>query len=682
MTMLIGKRINGRYKIVQMIGGGGMANVYLAQDMILEREVAIKILRMDFSNDDEFIKRFNREAQSATSLAHPNIVSIYDVGEEEDIYYIVMEYVKGLTLKQYIQQNNQIPIEKTLHIMAQITSAISHAHQHGIIHRDIKPQNVLIDDANHVKITDFGIATALSATSITQTNAVLGSVHYLSPEQARGGMANKKSDIYSLGIVMFELLTGRLPFSGESAISIALKHLQSSTPSPRRWNPTIPQSVENIVLKATAKDSFHRYENVDEMKEDIVTALSPNRKEEKPFIIPEDMDATKAIPIITQDTYTPEQDDTIILNDNTQEYNDHLESNSDKEQKVKVKKIKKTKVETKTKKVKNTEKKPKGKLMKILLAILVTLAILAVLVITVLPKLLEPSDIEVPNVEGEEVNNAIALLDEKRFEIGKTIEMENDEIEEGKVIGTDPKAGKMVKEGTEIDIYVSSGMKKIELTDFTDRSYEDMKDTIDSLLFEDVDITNVFDDEIESGVIIDQSPTAGSEVVPSKTVLKLTISKGKNLITLKNLYGFNKRGLEDYAQETGLNINTSKESYSDTVEKGLVMSQNPKAGNKVAKGSTVTVIISKGKEEIPPKEVVRELTIPYEPEEPGEQQEIKIYIEDMNRSMTEPAEEFFITGTTKKKLVFTIAPGKIAGYKVMRNNSVIMDETIQFPTGD
>lgn len=258
-----------------------MANVYLAHDMILDRDVAVKVLRMDFAEDEEFIRRFHREAQSATSLAHPNIVNIYDVGEEDSIYYIVMEYVDGQTLKQYIQQNSPIRIDDALEILKQLTSAISHAHQNHIIHRDIKPHNILIDRHGNVKITDFGIAMALSATSITQTNSVLGSVHYLSPEQARGGMANRKSDIYSLGIVMFELLTGRLPFSGESAVSIALKHLQSETPSLKRWNPSIPQSVENIVLKATAKDPFHRYDTVEEMEEDIRTALEPERLHEK-----------------------------------------------------------------------------------------------------------------------------------------------------------------------------------------------------------------------------------------------------------------------------------------------------------------------------------------------------------------------------------------------------------------
>ena len=335
--MMIGKRISGRYKILEMIGGGGMANVYLAHDMILDRDVAVKVLRLDFANSEEFIRRFHREAQSATSLAHPNIVSIYDVGEEESIYYIVMEHVKGQTLKQYIQTNSPVPIEEALLIMEQITSAISHAHQNHIIHRDIKPQNILLDQRGNVKITDFGIAMALSATSITQTNSVLGSVHYLSPEQARGGVANHQSDIYSLGIVMFELLTGRLPFSGESAVSIALKHLQSETPSLRRWNPNIPQSVENIVLKATAKDPFHRYESVEAMEADIRTSLDPSRADEPKFTIPFDDDRTKAIPVITEDKPFSNLDETIIHENELKKHTDVVDKEPDIQEKKKKK---------------------------------------------------------------------------------------------------------------------------------------------------------------------------------------------------------------------------------------------------------------------------------------------------------------------------------------------------------
>src|SRR5699024_2764671 len=241
-----GHLLNDRYEIKRMIGGGGMANVYLAWDTILDREVAVKVLRTEYANETEFITRFDREAQAASSLTHPNIVSIYDVGEEDDVLYMVMEYIDGMTLKEYIQNYHPIPVDQAIDIMKQIASAIALAHEHNIVHRDIKPQNILIDNDGNVKVTDFGIAMAISSTALTQTNSILGSVHYVSPEQARGGLATKKSDIYSIGIVLFELLTGRIPFSGQSPVAIALKHLQSDTPSVRKSNPEIPQSVENI----------------------------------------------------------------------------------------------------------------------------------------------------------------------------------------------------------------------------------------------------------------------------------------------------------------------------------------------------------------------------------------------------------------------------------------------------
>ena len=670
--MLIGKRIYGRYKIIAMVGGGGMANVYLAEDMILEREVAIKILRMDFSTDDEFIKRFNREAQSATSLDHPNIVSIYDVGEEDNIYFIVMEYVKGLTLKQYIQQNSAIPVEKAIHIMEQIISAISHAHHHGIIHRDIKPQNILIDEQGTVKITDFGIATALSATSITQTNAVLGSVHYLSPEQARGGMANKKSDIYSLGIVMFELLTGRLPFSGESAVSIALKHLQSTTPSLRRWNPSIPQSVENIVLKATAKDPFHRYSSADEMMEDLGTALSPSRINEKPFIVPLDMDATKAMPIITKDIKVPESGDTIIMEEDNEpeEYDDSEDIKPAKKQP----KTKKTKKAKKTKKKK--DKKPRGKLVKVLLWLFAIVILLGILAITVLPNILGPDDVKVPDLEGKEMDEAISILLENGLELGETIDMSDEEIEENKVIKTKPAIGRTVKEGQAIDLYISTGKERIEVSDYTGRQYEDIKSLIADR-YKDIVAEETYSDEYPAGTIISQDPEPGAEVIPSETVMNLVVSKGSDLITVKNLYKYSQSALDAYEEETGLNISIKREDYSDEVDKGLVISQDPSAGTRVKKGSTIYVTISKGKEELPPKVVIREVTIPYEGTD-GEEQTVQIYLDDMNHSMTEPVESIVITESIKKRIELTIAPGQKAAYRVISNDRVLNNEVIPY----
>ncbi|MBP2240083.1 serine/threonine-protein kinase [Cytobacillus eiseniae] len=650
--MMIGKRISGRYKILETIGGGGMANVYLAHDMILDRDVALKMLRLDFANDEEFIRRFHREAQSATSLAHPNIVSIYDVGEEDSIYYIVMEYVDGQTLKQYIQQNNPIRIDEILEIMKQLTSAISHAHQNHIIHRDIKPHNILIDRLGNVKITDFGIAMALSATSITQTNSVLGSVHYLSPEQARGGMANRKSDIYSLGIVMFELLTGRLPFSGDSAVTIALKHLQSETPSLRRWNPAIPQSVENIVLKATAKDPFHRYDSVEEMEDDIRTALDPERLHEQKFSIPIDDDATIAIPIITNEHSYSNMDETVI----------HKEVKSGQSKK-----------EPKPKK---KEKKKKWPI--VLVSIFFSLIILGLFVVFILPGLLSPDDITVPDVSGESIEDAIKELEDAGFKIRETIQVNDEEIQEGLVIKTDPKVGKIVKEGHEIDLYESLGKEKFELENYIGQSFDEVERLLGKHHFT-IKKNEVNNDSEAEGTILEQNFKQGDQVIPEETELIFTVSIGPKPITLKDLSGYNTKGLQEYEDSTGIVIEVAKEDHSETVAEGLVISQEPAAGKQLTKGSKVKVVISKGKKEIPPKVVFIEVSVPYEPEIEGQPQEVQIYINDMNRSITEPYITEYITENRKFRIELEIPFGQNAVYQVRRDSTVIEQQEVPYP---
>ena len=279
-----GQKIDGRYQIIRTIGEGGMANVYLAYDTILERDVAVKILRGDLANDEKFVKRFQREAKAASSLNHPNIVEMYDVGEDDGNYFIVMEYVNGKTLKTLIKKRGVLSLSETIDIMLQLTSGIACAHDRYIIHRDIKPQNVMILEDGRVKITDFGIAVALNSAELTQTNSVMGSVHYLPPEQANGSGATVKSDIYSLGILMYELLTGKLPFKGENAVEIAIKQMKDKIPNIIEQNPNVTQSVENIVLKACAKNPQNRYETVRDMHEDLRTALSESRKDEKRLV--------------------------------------------------------------------------------------------------------------------------------------------------------------------------------------------------------------------------------------------------------------------------------------------------------------------------------------------------------------------------------------------------------------
>lgn len=656
--MIKGKRLSGRYKIIDMIGGGGMANVYLAHDMILDRDVAVKVLRMDFAEDEEFIRRFHREAQSATSLAHPNIVNIYDVGEEDTIYYIVMEYVDGQTLKQYIQQNSPIPIGDALEILKQLTSAISHAHQNHIIHRDIKPHNILIDRHGNVKITDFGIAMALSATSITQTNSVLGSVHYLSPEQARGGMANRKSDIYSLGIVMFELLTGRLPFSGESAVSIALKHLQSETPSLKRWNPSIPQSVENIVLKATAKDPFHRYDSVEEMEEDIRTALEPERLHEKKFIVPVDDDATKAIPVITDDRSFQSMDETLVHAKDPK--GDTLPA-------------------AKPLPDKNKKEKKKKKWPIILVSVFMFLIVTGILAITVFPDFLEPKDVQVPDVSGKEVEDAVAELIAAGFTVRDTKQISDPDVEEGLVVKTDPKAGRTVKEGTAIDIYESSGKEKFELADYQGRQYDDVVRLLESKNFKSIEKNEETNDSEPAGTILDQNLSEGDLVVPEETELIFTVSKGPAPIALKDLRGYNEKGLQEYEESSGLKVDYGEEEYHDEVPEGLVIRQDPPPGTNLSRGQKVTVILSKGKKELLPKTENIEISVPYEPAAEGEPNEVQIIIKDMNNTGSEPMHTELIYEDAVIPIDLTIAPGQNAYYKVLRDGQVFEEKEIPYP---
>ena len=308
-----GQKINDRYEIVKSIGEGGMANVYLAIDLILDRKVAVKVLRGDLANDEKFIRRFQREAKSVSDLSHPNIVEVYDVGEEDGQYYIVMEYIEGKTLKQLINKRGALTLPEVIDIMTQLTDGLAHAHEAYIIHRDIKPQNIMILDNGLVKITDFGIAMATNATQLTQTNSVMGSVHYLPPEQASGKGSTIKSDIYSLGILMYELITGSVPFKGDNAVEIALKHMKEKIPSVRKQNPLIPQSVENIILKATAKNPRNRYDSVREMHDDLVTALE--RDNEKKYVYPypeNDIDDTVVVPKVTNNQANKKPDKEIV----------------------------------------------------------------------------------------------------------------------------------------------------------------------------------------------------------------------------------------------------------------------------------------------------------------------------------------------------------------------------------
>ena len=644
--MLLGKRISGRYKVLEMIGGGGMSNVYLAHDMILDRDVAIKVLRYDFSNEDDLHRRFQREALSATSLTHPNIVTIFDVGEDGDLHYLVMEYVEGKTLKHTINDHAPLSPEETVEIMKQLTSAIAHAHQNQIIHRDIKPQNILMEGKHHVKITDFGIAMALSATSFTQTNSVLGTVHYLSPEQARGGTATKKSDIYALGIVLYELLTGKLPFSGESAVSIALKHLQTETPSVRSIVPSIPQSLENVVMKATAKDPRNRYQTVEEMQLDLQNVLSAGRANEQAFMIFDD-DATKAMPVIK---------DGISF-----------------EQLAETKKLPKEPVSSSTV---QTGKKKKKKWPWVV-GFLAVLLLISLFVMIVFPGIFGPKQIEIPDVVDLPIDEARDKIEESGFMIDEESEESSEEIVEGRVIRTIPKSGKVRDEGTEIKLFVSSGKESTVLDNYVGRNIDQVMDFLATQNFNSVDPTEKFSDE-PVGTILSQIPIGGTDVIPDETDLQFVVSKGQELHGVIDLKEYSEKTLNDYAKSSGFNIRIMGEEFNNTVPEGFVIAQTPEAGTKLAPGSTIDVVLSKGPVEKPIKTYIKTIEIPYELEDANIEQFVQIYIEDRSNKITVPLEEFVMTESTSRQIKLEIEEGQTGAYQIRVDSKVIIDETIKY----
>lgn len=675
--MEIGQRINGRYRILKPIGSGGMANVYLAEDLILERQVAVKLMRYDFRNDESSIRRFKREALASTELVHPNIVSIYDVGQEVDNPYIVMEYVKGTDLKQYINENYPIPYKKALDIMGQILSAVEYAHQNGLIHRDLKPQNILIDDDDYVKITDFGIAIALSQNSITQTNSLLGSVHYISPEQARGGMATKQSDVYSLGILLFELLTGKVPFDGESAVSIALKHFQESIPSIREIDPHVPQALENVVLKATAKEKEQRYQTVQEMADDLETSLSPDRADEPKFT-PANTSMEETLPFqpisVNGETASGQTAETTVVTPLPVKNNEQTQEVQPKE-------------------------KQKKKRKKWLIPVLLLLTVIAAVLIFLLSG---TDDVQVPNVSGMTEAEAVQALMQANLVLGETILESSEEVEEGRVTRTSPAGDSTVKEDAEVDLFISTGKETVEFQDYAGEPFEEARARLTELGFT-VEQENESSDTVPAGYIISQDIPAGEEVVPEETTVTLTVSEGRAGFELRDLANYSLRGVQDYVREYDLNV-TVEEAHSDSVPEGQVISQTPEAGTLVYADSHITVVMSLGPEEIQYETIDVTVPIPYKApeeteqdsseEEPSEGENgeeesseqppetrtpntIQIFIEDAENNLDSPYRELEITENTEVTLRLTLEEGTKGRYRVVRDGETIIEEEVE-----
>lgn len=558
-----GQKINDRYEIIRSIGEGGMANVYLGYDTILDRNVAIKVLRGDLSSDEKFVRRFQREALSASSLAHPNIVEMYDVGEDDGIYYIVMEYVEGKTLKQLLKKRGSLTLSEAIDIMLQLTDGMAHAHDSYIIHRDLKPQNIMIKDDGQIKITDFGIAMALNATQLTQTNSVMGSVHYLPPEQASGKGSTIKSDIYSMGIIFYELLTGSLPFKGDNAVEIALKHMRDPLPSVKEDIPSIPQSIENIILKATAKNPKNRYDDARSMHEDLLTALDDDRINEGLYKYPypeNENDSTKNLKKI-----------------------EDLEKVEDEEEPI-------------AKKIEDTGDKKRKKII-IILSIVFCILVLGIITVAfIVPAVTEPKNVTIPNCQDLKVSQCEKKLQDLGLEVRTNIKsISSSKVEKGKVVKTDPEKGRSVKQGTKVTIYKSSGEETFEIKDYTGKNYIEIQTILETQYGLDVSIekrdVDTSDREYDEQEIIGQSLAAGSEVKEGDSII-LYIPNIVDTFPDMAGNGWSLADAEAFCDKYGLTI---KVEYQDTTAyaEGKIIDQSRAAGSPIVKGQTFTVTIAR-----------------------------------------------------------------------------------------
>ena len=555
-----GQKINDRYEIIKSIGEGGMANVYLAHDLILDRDVAIKVLRGDLAGDEKFVRRFQREALAASSLSHPNIVEMYDVGEDNGTYYIVMEYIDGKTLKQLIKKRGALTISECIDIMVQLTDGIDHAHSSYIIHRDLKPQNIMIQDSGEIKITDFGIAMALNNTQLTQTNSVMGSVHYLPPEQASGKGATVKSDIYSMGILFYELLTGNLPFRGDNAVEIAFKHIKNDIPSIKETNPSIPQSIENIVLKATAKNPKNRYSSAKEMHDDLLSALNEERVNEARigFKYPEHEGEIEKHDLIANSEE---------VNKSPELIDDDLEEEGSKSSVV----------------------------LWILSGIFIIIILALVGIFLIYPSVAKVPEVVIPNVSGMTVIEAEQALKKLGFDVATKIEYVGDDaIEKGLIVKTSPSIGRTVKKGTEIILYESTGKVAYVIENYVGKNYIEVKTILENnyglnVVIETMEAPD--DKEYDEQEIIKQDLEVGTEVAKGTNI---TLYIPDVIVEYPDFTDgtWTETDIQEFCNRYEINVEfkyITNPGYQD----GEIVNQSRPSETPVVKGVSITITVAK-----------------------------------------------------------------------------------------
>ena len=553
---LEGKILANRYEIIQKVGLGGMATVYKAKDRVLNRFVAVKILRDEFTTDSEFIKRFNVEAQAAGSLNHPNIVGVYDVGNEDNLYYIVMELVKGKTLKEIIDIDGVLPWKWSVNVAIQIASALEVAHKNNIVHRDIKPHNIIITEEGLAKVTDFGIAKAVSNSTITAFGSTLGSVHYFSPEHAKGGITDAKSDLYSLGVVLYEMLTGKVPFDADTPVSIALKHMQEAPIPPKEANPNIPSGLNDIIMKSMQKDPNDRYTSATEMLQDLRDVIKN----------PEGSFMTKPY---------------ALSNGETQRFeplkNEEIKTNKKKE-----------------------EKKGlfaflnKHKALKYFLAFILAIALFVGSFATTLGIMnsSRPKEVQIPNLVGKTVEQAKAEAESLKLVFEIKEEKYNSEVEAGKVISQDPqyKEKYNVLEKSTITVSVSKGQEIIEVPKLEGETKEKAEATLKqlNLVYEFIEENN---DKVEAGYVFKQEPAAG-EKVPGESKIKVYVSQGIKKTTVPDVIGKTEEEARKLISNANLKLTSVKNDIDNSKDNGIVIKQSLEADSEVDENAEITITVN------------------------------------------------------------------------------------------
>ena len=627
-----GYEIGHRYRIIRSLGEGGMANVYLAHDMVLDRDVSVKLLRLDLRDDPSTKRRFHREAMAATQLNDPHIVGIYDVGEDHGLQYMVMQYVKGTDLKAYIKKHYPIPLPQVIDIMEQVLSAVATAHAHGIIHRDLKPQNILIDENKNVKITDFGIAVAVSQDSLTQTNTLMGSVHYLSPEQARGSIATKQSDIYSLGIILFELLTRKVPFEGETAVSIALKHFREEIPSVREQNKEIPQALENVIIKATAKEPAERYSSVNEMAADLKTVLDPQRANEPRLKIQQDDNGeTKVLDLkhLKADDYQPKKS-------------------------------------TDSPTVDPSTKPQKWKKYGIISGTLGMIVLIAVCSWWFLIR-----QVIIPDVEGMTVLKAEQRLHQQNLRIGKITRVNSQAVDKNRIVSTNPDVSHKTRVSTPINLTVSTGVKQLQMADYVGEDYSSVAANLRRKGFQ-VHQEPVYSDDIDKGQIIRQNHKKGTIVKPAANTIIFRVSAGKEPIKIPNFKNQDISAVQQFANKNNLQL-TTQEKKSKTIATNHVINQTPRAGSTLNHGDTLTVSIANSGNQTKTTNI--QINIPFDGNGGQRENRVQVYIRDANHNLTMEYQDITINQETTINVPFTLKQGQTGAYRVVRNGRTIMSAT-------